>query len=64
MKAASPCTLRAAALEGVRGEYLMGVRHSPLVWAVDGTTAAEQEVLSGLEFTKDGQEEFCKNLDG
>lgn len=42
----------------------MGVRHSPLVWAVDGTTAAEQEVLSGLEFTKDGQEEFCKNLDG
>lgn len=42
----------------------MGVRHSLLVWAVDETRAAGQEVLSGLEFTKRGQAEFCKNLGG
>lgn len=64
MKAVSFCTPRAAALGGVLREYLMAARYSLLAWAADRIRAAGQEVLSELEFTGGGQEEFCRNPHG
>lgn len=64
LEAACLWSPEAAVLGGARAEDLLGVRHSVLVGAVDETRAAGQEVLSGLESTKCGQEEFCKNLGG
>lgn len=53
------CFPKAAARAGDLREYLAGVTHSPLVWAVDAIGPARQEVFSGLEFTEDCWEEFC-----